>query len=82
MDEFNTYRPGEFERQSNGVSTGRRIGRRRFVVIELERIVAENGRGEIAISARSRQVDAGLVVLEADPKLRAARFTAPAAIQR
>ena len=70
------YRPGEFEWQSDGVSIGGGWW------VKIERIVAEDGCREIAISARSRQVDAGLVVLEADPKLRAARFTAPAAVRR
>ena len=76
--ETKTYRPWEFEWQADGVSTGGVVGR----VVgrgKIERIVAEDGCRKIAISARSRQVDAGLVVLEADPKLRAARFTAPAA---
>lgn len=70
-----TYRPREFKWQSDSISTGVVVISRN--IVEIDRILAQNGCREIAISAGSRQVDTGLVMLEADSKLRATRFTAP-----
>ena len=70
-----TYRPGELERQTDSVSTdGRVVGAR---AVEAGRVITEDGREEITVGARTRQIDARLVVLQTDAELSTARFTAP-----
>lgn len=68
-----TYRPGELEGQSDRVSTDGSVARS----VKVGRVVTQDGRDEITVGARARQVNARLVVLQADAELSAARFTAP-----
>jgi len=74
MNKRVTYRPGELEGQFDSVSI-RECGILRLIA-EVDTILTENGRGEIAVGARTAEIDAGLIVFQTDTELGAARFTA------
>ena len=69
-----TYRPGELEGTFDSVSI-RECAILRLVG-EVDTILAENGRREIAVGARAAEIDARLIVFQTDTKLCATRFTA------
>lgn len=63
-----TYRPRELEREPDGVAEARQGGIR----AEVNHVLAENGRHDVAVRARRRRVDLHLVLLQADPEPRLA----------
>jgi hypothetical protein len=70
-----TYRPGELEGQFDSVSI-REWAIQRPVGAEVDTILAEDGRGEVAVGARTGEIDARLIVFQTDTELGVARFTA------
>lgn len=67
MRQVGTYRPRELERQADESFVGS---------VKIERVVAEHGCHEVAVRARSRQVDARLIVLQAHSEHGATRLAA------
>jgi len=63
-----TYRPGEIEREPDGVAEARQSD----VRAEINDVFAEDGRHDVAVRAWRRRVDLHLVLLQADPESRLA----------
>lgn len=63
-----TYRPSEIEREPHGVAEGRQVD----ICADVNDVLAEDGRHDVAVCAWRRRVDLHLVLLQAYPEPRLA----------